>query len=115
MSKATRFLIDRRLSAIRPALALFVALATWSALAAGDYPPGLFENSPVVGQPGAAAPPGPPDADFADSLPPNSPEPLDDYCATIAGRTFRSREEVRQAHARCDRDRSAAPGELPDQ
>ena len=100
-------------------LALAVALAAWPALAANDYPPGLFENSPVVpsGPPGADAPQGPPDADSAESLPPDSPGPLDDYCASVAGRTFRSREEVRQAHARCDPDRGAAPppGELPDQ
>ncbi len=104
-------------AASRPILALAAALATWPTLADSDYPPGLFENSPVVGQPGAAAPPGPTDADSADSLPPDSPESLDDYCASVAGRTFRSREEVRQAHARCDPARGGAPqpGELPDQ
>ncbi len=106
-------------AAIRPLLALVaVALAAWPALAGSDYPPGLFENSPVVGQPGAAAPPGP-DAGSADSLPPESPGPLEDYCASVAGRTFRSREEVRQAHARCDPDRGAGhaltPDDQPDQ
>ena len=55
---------------------------------------------------------GRPTPNSAESLPPNSPGPLDDYCASVAGRTFHSREEVRQAHARCDRRsrRRAAAG-----
>ena len=51
-------------------IALAAALAASSALAAqDDYPPGLFENSPVVpsGPPNAVAPSQPPDAvDFSD-------------------------------------------------
>ena len=89
------------------------ALAAWPALAAQDYPPGLFENSPVVPSgPGAAAPSGPPDA--ADTEPPDAIAPLDEYCAGIASRTFRSLEEVRRAHARCDRARGAPPLSPPE-
>ena len=45
-------------------LALAAALAASPALAAQDYPPGLFENSPVVpsGPPDATTPSQPPDA-----------------------------------------------------
>ena len=83
-------------------LAFVVALAASPALAAdsGGYPPGLFEHSPVV--PGANDPPdsqgpppgagGPSDADGS----------LDDYCASIASRTFHSLAEVKRAHAKCD-------------
>jgi hypothetical protein len=48
----------------RPIIALAAALAASPTLAAQDYPPGLFENSPVVpsGPPGATFPSGPPDA-----------------------------------------------------
>jgi hypothetical protein len=96
----------------RSIAALGAALAAFPALAAQDYPPGLFENSPVVGPPGAAAPSGPPDATApsqppgADPEPPDAVAPLDEYCAGVASRTFRSLEEVRRAHARCD----PAPG-----
>ena len=56
-----------------------------------EYPPGLFENSPLVGSEPAA-----PAAD----APGTSPAP--DDCADIAARVFRSRAEVKAAHARCD-------------
>ncbi len=110
-------------------IALIVALPACQALAANDYPPGLFENSPVVPGPGAAAPsepdaaaPSDPD-DAAPSEPPDAVDagplepaaPLDDYCASVASRTFHSLAEVRLAHARCDRAHSAGPprGEPP--
>jgi hypothetical protein len=91
-------------------LVLVAALASSPALATQDYPPGLFENSPVV-------PSGPPDAttpsqssDAADPFgPPDAVDPLDDYCDGLASRTFRSLAEVKRAHARCDHLHSAAP------
>ena len=91
-------------------LALGAALAASPASAAQDYPPGLFENSPVVpsGPPDATARSQPPDA--ADSFgPPDAVDPLDDYCDGLASRTFRSLAEVKRAHARCDHLHSAAP------
>lgn len=156
--------------------AVGAALAPAPAIADQNYPPGLFENSPVVpngqptGQPapgapsgpdGAAADAAPPPADNAyggpsgdgapvgpqgyggpagpqgygapsgpyGSAPPPAPYapappagpyapspyrpeadiPLADYCAGIATRVFRSIEEVRRAHARCDRAYYAPP------
>jgi hypothetical protein len=82
-------------------LAFVVALAASHALAADNgYPPGLFEHSPVV--PGPNDPPDPqgppPDA----GAPPDESSSLDDYCASIASRTFHSLAEVRRAHAKCD-------------
>jgi hypothetical protein len=87
----------------RSTIALVAALATGPVSAAQDYPPGLFENSPVVpsGPPNAAAPSQPPDA--ADSFgPPDVVDPLDRYCEGHAFRTFRSMAEVKRAHAKCD-------------
>jgi hypothetical protein len=88
-------------------LALVAALIASPAFAAQDgYPSGLFEHSPVV--PG---PNDPPDAQGPSSdagAPPDengSPEAngsLDDYCASIASRTFHSLAEVKRAHAKCD-------------
>jgi hypothetical protein len=108
-------------------IALVMALPACPALAASDYPPGLFENSPVVPPgPGAAAPSDsdtaapsgpaaapsePPDAADAGPLEPVAPS--DDYCAGVASRTFHSLAEVRLAHARCDPAHSAPPGEPP--
>jgi hypothetical protein len=90
---------------------LAAALAASPALAESDYPQGLFENSPVVPSgpldatmpsgPPTAAPSGPPDA-AGPFGPPDAIGPLDDFCAGIAFRVFRSLAEVRQAHARCD-------------
>ena len=103
----------------RSIVALGAALAAFPALAAQDYPPGLFENSPVVGPPGAAAPSGPPDATAPSQPPGGDPgprdavAPLDEYCAGIASRTFRSLEEVKQAHARCDPAPGASPPSPP--
>jgi hypothetical protein len=82
-------------------LAFVVALAASPALAVDNgYPPGLFEHSPVV--PGPNDPPDPqgppPDA----GAPPDESSSLDDYCASIASRTFHSLAEVRRAHAKCD-------------
>jgi hypothetical protein len=90
-------------------LALAAALAASPALAAQDYPPGLFENSPVVpsGPPDATTPSQPPDADPFESL--DAVDPLDDFCDGLASRTFRSLAEVKRAHARCDHLRRAAP------
>jgi hypothetical protein len=92
-------------------LAFVVTLAASPALAAEDgYPPGLFEHSPVV--PGPNDPPdsqGPP-ADAG--APPDGNASLDDYCASIASRTFHSLVEVKRAHARCDAPRDDPP---PDQ
>ena len=93
----------------RSIIALAAALAAGPALAAqDDYPPGLFENSPVVpsGPPNAVAPSQPPDA--GDSFgPPDAIDPLDDYCEGLASRTFRSLAEVKRAHAKCDQARGA--------
>jgi hypothetical protein len=105
----------------RSTIALGLALTASPAFAGQDYPPGLFENSPVVpsGPPHAAIPSGPPDADVPFGPPgpdapfggpPDAAAPFgppdavgpDDYCARVAFRTFRSLAEVRQAHARCD-------------
>jgi hypothetical protein len=87
---------------------VFIALvAAYPALATADgYPPGLFEHSPVVpgpnDPPDSQAPPqdaaGPPDA----GGPPDGNGSLDDFCASIASRTFHSLAEVRRAHAQCD-------------
>jgi hypothetical protein len=95
----------------RAIIAFIAALAASAALAAEDgYPPGLFEHSPVV--PGASDPPDsqgpPPDA----GGPPDGNGSLEDYCASIASRTFRSLAEVKRAHARCDPAQSGSP---PDQ
>lgn len=77
-------------------LAALAALAASPALAgqsnaSSEYPPGLFENSPVVGSQPDAPAPGAPDA-----------EPQPDDCAGIQSRVFRSLAEVRTAHDRCD-------------
>ncbi len=95
---------------LRSIIVLTVALTAGPALAAQDYPPGLFENSPDVssGPPKATVPSGPPDAG-APLGPPDALGPPDDYCAGVASRTFRSLAEVRQAHARCDPAHSAKP------
>ena len=95
----------------RSIIALAAALAAGPALAAqDDYPPGLFENSPVVpsGPPNAVAPSQPPDA--VDSFgPPDAVDPLDGYCEGLASRTFRSMAEVKRAHAKCDHARDVGP------
>jgi hypothetical protein len=94
----------------RSTIALAAALAASPALAVQDYPPGLFEKSPVVpsGPPNATAPSQPPDA--GDSFgPPDVVDPLADYCDGLAYRTFRSMAEVRRAHARCDHADSVEP------
>jgi hypothetical protein len=95
----------------RSTIALAAALTASSALAGQDYPPGLFENSPVVpsGPPEATVPSAPPDADVPFGPPLDAVDPLDDYCAGVPFRTFRSLAEVRQAHARCDHLHRAAP------
>jgi hypothetical protein len=91
-------------------IALALALTASAALADGpEYPPGLFENSPLVpsGVPHAAIPSEPSDADVpfeppdpdAAVGPPDDAAPFeppdvvgsDDYCAGIEFRTFRSR------------------------
>jgi hypothetical protein len=83
-------------------IAFFAALAASPALPAEDgYPPGLFEHSPVV-------PSGPNDSADSQGPPPDAADPPegkaspDDYCASIASRTFHSLAEVKRAHARCD-------------
>jgi hypothetical protein len=94
----------------RSIIALAAALAASPGLATQDYPPGLFENSPVVpsGQPNATAPSQPPDA--GDSFgPPDIVGPLDNDCTGLAFRTFRNLAEVREAHARCDDAHDIAP------
>ena len=85
-------------------LALAALLAGTPALAdSPEYPPGLFENSPLR-QHGEEPP-----ADPADALPPEAQQPdalapdlSPDGCADIAQRVFRSLAEVKAAHARCD-------------
>ena len=86
-------------------LALAAVLAAGAALAdSPEYPPGLFENSPLRrhGEEPPAAPSEaqPPDAMEPDAQPPDALAP--DDCADIASRVFRSLAEVRAAHARCD-------------
>jgi hypothetical protein len=88
-------------------LAFIVLVAAYPAFAAQDgYPPGLFEHSPVV--PGPNDPPESqePPSDAGGPLdaagPPYGNESLDDFCATIASRTFHSLAEVKRAHAQCD-------------
>jgi hypothetical protein len=94
----------------RSIIALAAALTASPALAAQDYPPGLFENSPVVpsGPPDEIAPSQPPDAGESFG-PPDAVDPLDDYCDGLASRIFRSLAEVRRAHARCDPAHRALP------
>jgi hypothetical protein len=89
-------------------IAFSAALAATPALAAEDgYPPGLFEHSPVVPGPNDPQNSQGPPADAGDS--PDANGSLDDYCASIASRTFHSLAEVKRAHARCD----PAPGDSP--
>ena len=73
-------------------LEALAALAGTTALADSnappEYPPGLFENSPVIGS--------------APDEPASGVEPAPDDCAGIKSRVFRSLAEVKAAHARCD-------------
>ncbi len=88
----------------RSILALAAFMAAGPAFAADDgYPPGLFEHSPVVGGPNDP----PPDA----AAPSGADGSLEDYCASIASRTFHSLAEVKRAHARCDRAQEGAPAD----
>ena len=106
----------------RSIIALAAALMGCPAFAdSPEYPPGLFEHSPVVpsgpknGAPSAppdatpseppdpAVPSGPRDADVPFASPDGGGS-SDDFCAGVEFRTFRSLAEVRQAHARCDRE-----------
>jgi hypothetical protein len=102
MPKTKALAITTSLSSI---LALAVTLAAIPA-DAQDYPPGLFESSPAVpsGPPDAAAPAGPSSPDGV---------PADDYCASVALQVFDTLAEVRQAHARCDRDQDIGPAPRP--
>jgi hypothetical protein len=94
-----------------PIIAFIAALAASPALAAEDgYPPGLFEHSPIV--PGANDPPDSQGPALDAGGPPDGNGSLEDYCASIASRTFRSLAEVKRAHARCDPAQSGSP---PDQ
>jgi hypothetical protein len=105
---------QRHLTLVMKSLILaFIALAAaYPAFAAQDgYPPGLFEHSPVL--PGPNDPPesqGPP-SDAGGPLdaagPPDGNESLDDFCASIASRTFHSLAEVKRAHAKCDQGNPA--------
>jgi hypothetical protein len=87
---------------------IFALVVTLAAIPADaqDYPPGLFESSPVVpsGPPSAAAP-----------AEPSSPDgvPADDYCANVALQVFDTLAELRQAHARCDHDQDIRPAPRP--
>jgi len=94
-----------------------LALAASPALAAQDYPTGLFENSPVVpsGPPDATVQSAPPDADVPFGPPLDAVDPLDDYCAGVPFRTFSSLAEVRRAHAQCDHAHSVAPLSPPEE
>jgi hypothetical protein len=94
-------------------LACVALLAASPALADNDgYPPGLFEHSPLVGPNGVVESPG------SQASPPVAGDPsegsgsLEDYCASVAGRTFHSLAEVKRAHARCDPQGGGPP---PDQ
>ena len=89
-----------------PVLALAAILAAGPALAdSPEYPPGLFENSPLR-QHGEEPPADPSEAPPPEAMSPDTIEPDEagpDDCADIAARVFRSLAEVRAAHARCDR------------
>ena len=87
-------------------LALAASLAASPALAAQDYPPGLFENSPIIpsGPPEATVPSAPPDDDVPFGPPLDAVEPLDDYCAGVPFRTLQSGGSL--ANARPVRSRS---------
>jgi hypothetical protein len=92
------------------ALALVAAMAASPALAAQDYPPGLFENSPLLPSdpPPTTASSQSPDA--ADPFePPDTVDALDDYCDGLASCTFRSMAEVKRARAKWDHARDVAP------
>jgi hypothetical protein len=92
-------------------LVFMAVLAACPALAAQDgYPPGLFEHSPVV--PGPNDPPDSQGSSPDAARPPDGNGSLDDYCASIASRTFHSLAEVKRAHAQCD---PAQDGSPPDQ
>jgi hypothetical protein len=118
----------------RSIIALALALTASPAVAdSPEYPPGLFENSPLVpsGPPHEAIPSGPSDADVpfeppdpgAFFGPPDAAAPFgppdvvdpDDYCAGIEFRTFRSPAQVRRAHALCDHRRELPPPSAEDQ
>ena len=86
---------------------LVVLSAARTTFAADDYPPGLFENSPVHG-PGQPVAPAAPGSEAGDAPPaavsPGSEPGGEAYdCAGIESRVFRSLAEVQAAHARCDR------------
>jgi hypothetical protein len=96
----------------RSIIALAATLTAGPAFAESpDYPPDLFENSPVVPSgplnvapsdpPDAPVPSGPLDADIPFGSP-HGGGPSGDFCAGVEFRTFRSLAEVRQAHAGCD-------------
>jgi hypothetical protein len=96
----------------RSIIALAAALTAGPAFAdSPEYPPGLFEHSPVVpsgrpdatplDSPEATAPSGPRDADVPFGSPDGGGR-SDDFCDGVESRTFRSLAEVRRAHARCD-------------
>jgi len=95
---------------IKRSIIAFAAVFIVGRLAAQEYPPGLFENSPVIpsGPPGATAPSEPPDAG-APSEEAGGSGSDDDYCASVANRTFRNLAEVKRAHARCDRPGKPLP------
>jgi hypothetical protein len=98
--------------AARTAVMTATTLALVTLLAAGptladspEYPPGLFENSPLR-QHGEAPPSDPSDAPPPGAMAPDAGQPdalAPDDCADIAVRVFRSLAEVKAAHARCDR------------
>ena len=93
-------------------IAFAAALTAGPARAAQDgYPPGLFEHSPVV--PGPNDPPDSQEPSPDAAGPPEGSDSLDDYCASIASRTFHSLAEVKRAHARCDPGQGEPPP--PDQ
>jgi hypothetical protein len=95
-------------------LACVVVLAASPALAADDgYPPGLFEHSPLVGPNGAVESQGSQASPSDAGDPPEGSGSLDDFCASVAGRTFHSLAEVKRAHARCDPAQGGGPP--PDQ
>jgi hypothetical protein len=86
--------VTRLLICIHGLLGVLVAIPALAEEPAAppEYPPGLFENSPLVGSQPA-------------QTDPDTPATLPDDCADIASRVFRSPAEVRAAHARCDAPR----------
>ena len=88
----------------RSTIALAAALAASPALAAQDYPPGLFENSPVLPRPN-----NPPSGRRHHLDHRTHPTRWTTIAMGSPSALFRSLAEVKRAHARCDNPHPFAP------